>query len=140
MDMLEKLLKQIIEETKIQVDEREGYIKLVHDLLENNIRTGCEVVHEDENQWQLFFYVNKSRSSIGFITYIVKRNDELKSDREDGLSEAGLLYVKEANKNMDKAINYLINIDKIDEFVEYLVKKAIPLFLQNQRAERWQIN
>jgi hypothetical protein len=140
MNKLDELLTEILEETKSQENKREEYIKLIHELLKNNTRTGCEIIHGDKNVWQLHFYINKSNTSIGFLSHIVERNDGLRnSDREDGLSLTGLAYIDEANRNMDKAINYLINVDKIDDFIEYLVKKAIPLFLQNQRAERWYI-
>lgn len=134
MSKLDELLEEILKETKRQEDERKEYIELIHNILENSTRKGLELTGNDENVWQLFFQLTKSRNSIFCTENIIKRTDHLKSDREDGLSEDAIEQIEHYYKEMDEAINYLYDIGKIDEFVDFLVKQALPLFLQNRHA------
>lgn len=134
MSKLDELLEEILKETKRQEDERKKYVELIHNLLKNSTRKGLELTDNDENIWQLFFQLNRSRNNTFCVEHIVKRTDGLKSDREDGLSEDAIKQIEHYYEEMDDAINYLYDIGKIDEFVEFLSKKAIPLFLQNRHA------
>ena len=139
MSKLDELLKEILQETERQKDQRKEYISLIHSILENATRKGCKIGNKlhKENVWKLYFRLSKNGDYIVFSESIIKRNDNLKTHREDGLDDDAIKQLELKDNEMDDAINYLINNDKIVEFMIYLTNKAVPLFLQDQRIQEY---
>lgn len=131
MKDLNKLVSAILEETKVQEDKRQEYLKLVDGLIGSITREGRGITKRLNFEW----YSNRMGGEcVSFNNDIIKRNDiELTAfDKE---------CLQESNSKMTRAVNYMVDCgdDTIDDFISYLSNVAFPLFLQDRYPADYEI-
>lgn len=133
MRNINELLNCVLAEAKAQKNLREEYISLIHNLIE-----GTERTNSNGTTWRISFRWYSDRMGgemISFGSNITKRNGNTivsVYDKEN---------LSKANQEIDLCINYLLDCgtEKVDAFIEYLSKVAIPQFLQDRHPHDYEI-
>ena len=83
------------------------------------------------NVWGLRFSCDSEFDPlyVHFTCIIIKRENFLKTDREDGLTEKDISNNEHLTAAMKETIRTIYRKGKIEEFYKYLVTEAIPCFL-----------
>ena len=125
-----ELTKRVFENIEKQQNEKLMHYTNIIELITRPELTYSETDGEDKDVFELSFktiYDNKNNIpiSITFYTFYYNSNCILETDLQDSINRK--------NDNIKLAIEELYTVggnDLIDSFIEYLVEKALPQFLQ----------
>lgn len=127
---LELLFTEIENEVKEQTVKREEYKNMIAFLIDKFIREETKI--DRTIKWKLNFRWYSSKASYRKQIVTFSQGIIYRSDVEGNITKNDITSRERENIEMDDAINYMINNDNIESFIEYLSIKAIPLFMQNQ--------
>ena len=122
-EKLENKIEELNKEFEEMKNKREYYYGLVNNLLNKFTREGSKNYPYQLGTYRLYFTLITVRNSVVSI-YIgshLYHSDALLKD----VKPEELKLIKET----DSIINYLCDINKIEEFTEYLINTVIPDFI-----------
>ena len=128
MKNVEELANELITELKAQNNEKiETIFNIITPLVDRRYLAGW-------NEWGLRFCLDDEVDPlfVKFTSIITKRENSLKSDREDGLITKDINSINHYNGTMYETIRYLCRSGQYDRFLEYLISEAIPCFINGE--------
>jgi hypothetical protein len=134
--LVEKL--QTLENKSISTKEREDEaIEVVNEILKKFIRKGTQNNPHEIGDNQLVFY--KYLDCVIFDEIPLTIDACINQFSPSGLSTALAYSNTKKIDRMESCIRYLVDCDKIDEFVNHLVDVAIPTYTKYETVELYKI-
>lgn len=129
MKKIEEMVQELVAELKAQNNERiEAINSIVLPLVDTRYSAG------GYNDWGLRFEYD-GNYFISFHCIITKRDNVFKTDDENGLTIRDRIELETMTGKMQESVRMLHRKGKLDEFIEHLIGKAIPTFLEGGTPE-----